>query len=182
MNKLSLEKTVGRGSQFHYATPYSSGRPHLSMQFIFIFIDVYIYIIYFVFDNIDTSPYIARSCCKTANCVCGKMSSLSIDEESHCDISDAKVQHSGMLFKKPFGHQSTKWQRRYYTAQPPTEGKCFLFSRFFIVKEGFLLYYPEEYAKVFSTLQYFNNHPKVGVSLEPGLQWHAPNVCRELYR
>ena len=181
MNKLSLEKTIHVLSMWAgLAIPLRNTVLHLSITIYLCFYRRIVFL--FVFDNIDTSPYIVRSCCKTANCVCGKMSSLSIDEESHCDISDAKVQHSGMLFKKPFGHQSTKWQRRYYTAQPPTEGKCFLFSRFFIVKEGFLLYYPEEYAKVFSTLQYFNNHPKVGVSLEPGLQWHAPNVCRELYR
>ena len=36
-----------------------------------------------------------------------------------------------------------------------------MYSRFFIVKEGFLLYYPEEYAKVFEHLPHFNNHPKV---------------------
>ena len=28
------------------------------------------------------------------------------------DIGDTKVQHFGLLMKKPFGHKSTRWQRR----------------------------------------------------------------------
>ena len=28
------------------------------------------------------------------------------------DIGDTKVQHFGLLMKKPFGHKSTRWQKR----------------------------------------------------------------------
>ncbi len=28
------------------------------------------------------------------------------------DIGDTKVQHYGLLMKKPFGHKSGRWQRR----------------------------------------------------------------------
>jgi hypothetical protein len=28
------------------------------------------------------------------------------------DVGDTKVQHFGLLMKKPFGHKSTRWQRR----------------------------------------------------------------------
>ena len=29
------------------------------------------------------------------------------------DVGDTKVQHFGLLMKKPFGHKSARWQRRY---------------------------------------------------------------------
>ena len=35
----------------------------------------------------------------------------SVEPESF-DVGDAKVQHYGLLMKKPFGHKSTRWQRR----------------------------------------------------------------------
>ena len=35
----------------------------------------------------------------------------STDLESF-DIGDTKVQHFGLLMKKPFGHKSTRWQKR----------------------------------------------------------------------
>lgn len=53
------------------------------------------------------------------------------------------MQMNGILLKKPFGHQSTKWSRR-----------------FFVLKEGFLLYYAESEKKAFETKKYFNIHPK----------------------
>lgn len=59
------------------------------------------------------------------------------------EVGDAKVQHFGVLMKKPFGHKSARWQRR-----------------FFIVKEGFLLYYPEAESKNFDRKHHFNIHPK----------------------
>lgn len=34
-------------------------------------------------------------------------------------------------------------------------------TRFFIVKEGFLMYYPESEAKTFERSHHFNIHPKV---------------------
>jgi hypothetical protein len=60
------------------------------------------------------------------------------------DVGDTKVQHYGLLMKKPFGHKSGRWQKR-----------------FFIVKEGFLLYYPESENKAFERAHTFNIHPKV---------------------
>eukprot|EP00058_Branchiostoma_floridae_P019079 XP_002604568.1 hypothetical protein BRAFLDRAFT_79444 [Branchiostoma floridae] len=59
------------------------------------------------------------------------------------DIS-AKVQHCGLLLKRPFGHASSRWQKR-----------------FFIVKEGFLLYYAEAEKKNFERRRQFNIHPKI---------------------
>eukprot|EP00118_Oscarella_pearsei_P020179 m.218008 g.218008 ORF g.218008 m.218008 type:complete len:495 (+) comp39887_c0_seq9:206-1690(+) len=64
------------------------------------------------------------------------------DKEDSFDI-DTKVQMSGILSKRPFGHRSTKWQRR-----------------FFIIKEGFILYYPEAEKKAFEKSHHFNIHPK----------------------
>ena len=29
------------------------------------------------------------------------------------DVGDAKVQHYGLLMKKPFGHKSARWQKRF---------------------------------------------------------------------
>ncbi len=29
------------------------------------------------------------------------------------DIGDTKVQHFGLLMKRPFGHKSARWQKRY---------------------------------------------------------------------
>ncbi|XP_065184469.1 pleckstrin homology domain-containing family D member 1-like [Sycon ciliatum] len=56
---------------------------------------------------------------------------------------DTRVQMSGLLLKKPFGHKANKWQKR-----------------FFIIKEGFLLYYGESEKKVFDRSGHFNIHPK----------------------
>ena len=28
------------------------------------------------------------------------------------DVGDTKVQHYGLLMKKPFGHKSARWQKR----------------------------------------------------------------------
>lgn len=54
-----------------------------------------------------------------------------------------KVQLSGILLKKSFSPHSNKWNRR-----------------FFMVKEGFLLYYSENEKKSFDKRGYFNIHPK----------------------
>ncbi|XP_066996887.2 pleckstrin homology domain-containing family D member 1 [Anabrus simplex] len=54
-----------------------------------------------------------------------------------------KVQLGGILYKKTFAPHSNKWSKR-----------------FFIVKEGFLLYYPENEKKNFERKGYFNIHPK----------------------
>lgn len=54
-----------------------------------------------------------------------------------------RVQHNGLLLKKSFAPNSTKWSKR-----------------FFIVKEGFLLYYPESEKKSFAKRGYLNIHPK----------------------
>ena len=56
---------------------------------------------------------------------------------------DAKVQFSGYLYKQPFGHKSKRWQRR-----------------FFVIKEGFLLYYSESDGRTFERSNLFNIHPK----------------------
>ncbi|XP_014772545.1 pleckstrin homology domain-containing family D member 1 isoform X2 [Octopus bimaculoides] len=53
------------------------------------------------------------------------------------------VQHFGCLYKRPVGHQSTKWSKR-----------------FFILKDGYLLYYPENEKKEIDKRQHLNIHPK----------------------
>ncbi|EGD83667.1 hypothetical protein PTSG_04272 [Salpingoeca rosetta] len=53
------------------------------------------------------------------------------------------VQKAGILFKRPFLHVSGKWQRR-----------------FFVLKDGFMLYYAEKEAKTFAETGNFNIHPK----------------------
>lgn len=71
------------------------------------------------------------------------MSNRDSQDAESFDIGDAKVQKSGLLLKRPFGHKSAKWQKR-----------------FFIVKEGFLLYYSDTDAKIFEKTKHFNIHPK----------------------
>ena len=34
-------------------------------------------------------------------------------ESEAFDVGDAKVQHYGLLMKKPFGHKSARWQKRF---------------------------------------------------------------------
>ncbi|XP_041352966.1 pleckstrin homology domain-containing family D member 1-like isoform X3 [Gigantopelta aegis] len=65
--------------------------------------------------------------------------------EVQCKRGDwaSRIQIFGTLFKKPFGHQSNKWARR-----------------FFMVKDGFLFYYGDRERKEFDRRQYFNIHPK----------------------
>jgi myosin heavy subunit len=50
---------------------------------------------------------------------------------------------SGLLSKRPIGHESAKWSKR-----------------FFVVKDGFLLYYPESAQKVMDKTQSLGLHPK----------------------
>ncbi|XP_038072342.1 pleckstrin homology domain-containing family D member 1-like isoform X2 [Patiria miniata] len=61
------------------------------------------------------------------------------------DLLLSKVQLWGTLWKKPFGPTSNsgKWQKR-----------------FFVIKEGYLLYYAENEKKDFDRKRYFNMHPK----------------------
>uniref|UniRef100_A0A3Q3KII6 PH domain-containing protein n=1 Tax=Monopterus albus TaxID=43700 RepID=A0A3Q3KII6_MONAL len=68
--------------------------------------------------------------------------SMEQSDSEALDIS-TKVQLHGMLWKRPFGRPSAKWSRR-----------------FFIIKDGFLLYYAESEKKNFETNRYFNIHPK----------------------
>ncbi|XP_041468372.1 pleckstrin homology domain-containing family D member 1-like isoform X3 [Lytechinus variegatus] len=60
------------------------------------------------------------------------------------DTLPSKVQRWGVLWKKPFSQNgSTKWAKR-----------------FFIIKEGFLLYYSENEKRDFERKRHFNMHPK----------------------
>ncbi|XP_044128543.1 pleckstrin homology domain-containing family D member 1 [Bufo gargarizans] len=74
-----------------------------------------------------------------------------------------KVQLQGVLWKRPFGKQSTKWSKR-----------------FFIIKDSFLLYYAENERRNFESNKYFNIHPKGVIPLsgcrvdpkeEPGMPY-----------
>lgn len=53
------------------------------------------------------------------------------------------VQIFGCLYKRPVGHQSSKWSKR-----------------FFVLKDGYLLYYPENEKKEIDKRQYLNIHPR----------------------
>ncbi|XP_072023742.1 pleckstrin homology domain-containing family D member 1-like isoform X3 [Amphiura filiformis] len=66
------------------------------------------------------------------------------------DLLPSKVQLWGVLWKKPFGHNpySSRWTKR-----------------FFIIKEGFLLYYAENEKRDFERKRFFNMHPKGVVPL-----------------
>lgn len=46
-------------------------------------------------------------------------------------------------------------------------------SRFFIIKESFLLYYSESEKKNFESNKYFNIHPKVSILPHPHPQGHS---------
>ena len=52
------------------------------------------------------------------------VSDRSMSSLSCVGIGDDKVQYSGVLFKKPFGHQSTKWQKRYESQQIKIKSAC----------------------------------------------------------
>ncbi|XP_071080979.1 pleckstrin homology domain-containing family D member 1-like isoform X2 [Haliotis cracherodii] len=65
-----------------------------------------------------------------------------ISRQPACDWA-SRIQIHGTLFKKPFGHQSNKWSKR-----------------FFLVKDGFLMYYADNEKKEFTKRTYFNIHPK----------------------
>lgn len=61
----------------------------------------------------------------------------------------AKADMSGILFKKPFGAQhSNKWSKK-----------------FFVLKDGYLLYYNEHEKKAFEKRGYLNIHPKGALPL-----------------
>ncbi|XP_013400797.1 pleckstrin homology domain-containing family D member 1-like [Lingula anatina] len=60
----------------------------------------------------------------------------------------AKAQLHGILHKRPVGHQSNKWSKR-----------------FFIVKDGFLLYYSEVEMKDLKKRKRFSIHPKGALPL-----------------
>ncbi|CAG5117722.1 unnamed protein product [Candidula unifasciata] len=55
----------------------------------------------------------------------------------------SRVQIRGILSKKPFGHQSSRWSKR-----------------FFLVKDGFLMYYDANERKDIERREFFNVHPK----------------------
>lgn len=65
------------------------------------------------------------------------------------------AQKAGFLYKKPFGHNSTKWSKR-----------------FFVLKDGFMLYYGEKEGKQSADNGAFNIHPKGVVPL--GGCWAEP--------
>lgn len=69
-------------------------------------------------------------------------------EEGATIAIQTKVQKCGILSKKPFGHQSSKWSKR-----------------FFILKDGFILWYAEKDAKEFAKTGIFNIHPKAAIPL-----------------
>uniref|UniRef100_A0A3Q2Z5Q5 Pleckstrin homology and coiled-coil domain containing D1 n=1 Tax=Hippocampus comes TaxID=109280 RepID=A0A3Q2Z5Q5_HIPCM len=68
-------------------------------------------------------------------------SSMEQSDSEALDIS-AKVQLHGVLWKRPFGRPSAKW------------------SRFFVIKDSFLLYYAESEKRSFESSRIFNIHPK----------------------
>ena len=41
-----------------------------------------------------------------------KLERYSADLDTAFDVGDTRVQHYGMLMKKPFGHKSARWQKR----------------------------------------------------------------------
>lgn len=53
------------------------------------------------------------------------------------------IQLHGLLYKKPINHQSNKWTKRY-----------------FVIKDGFLLYYPDTEKKELEKRKCLNVHPK----------------------
>ncbi|XP_060081660.1 pleckstrin homology domain-containing family D member 1-like [Ylistrum balloti] len=55
----------------------------------------------------------------------------------------SKVQLAGILYKRPFNHQSNKWAKRY-----------------FIIRDGFLFYYQESEKKEMEKRSCINIHPK----------------------
>ncbi|CAG5122675.1 unnamed protein product [Candidula unifasciata] len=59
-----------------------------------------------------------------------------------------RIQINGVLSKKPLGHQSSRWTKR-----------------FFLVKDGFLMYYDVNEKKDYERRDYFNIHPKGVVPL-----------------
>lgn len=66
------------------------------------------------------------------------------------------VEKAGVLWKRPFMHASARWSRRstcIFTS-------CDDVSRFFILKDSFLLYYAEKEAAAFADTGMFNIHPK----------------------
>ncbi|XP_005098363.1 pleckstrin homology domain-containing family D member 1-like [Aplysia californica] len=54
-----------------------------------------------------------------------------------------RIQIHGILLKKPFGHASNKWTKR-----------------FFLVKDGYLMYYDANEKKDYDRREFFNIHPK----------------------
>ena len=89
----------------------------------------------------DINDYAQRS--STENSLTSSKNIFVGDDDSF--NIDAKVQYSGYLYKQPFGHKSKlkRWQRR-----------------FFVLKEGFLLYYSEADGRTFEKSNLFNIHPK----------------------
>ncbi|CAH2328338.1 Hypothetical predicted protein [Pelobates cultripes] len=102
---------------------------------------------------------------------CSMSPSASMDhaDTDKLDIR-TKVQLQGVLWKRPFGRQSTKWSKR-----------------FFIIKDSFLLYYAENERRNIESNRYFNIHPKGVIPLsgcrvdaveEPNMP-HAMKISHE---
>ena len=46
----------------------------------------------------------------------------SMESAEAFDVGDAKVQHYGLLMKKPFGHKGGRWQKRFVCTRAHTYG------------------------------------------------------------
>ncbi|XP_022248761.1 pleckstrin homology domain-containing family D member 1-like [Limulus polyphemus] len=105
------------------------------------------------------------------------------NSDDHFTVA-AKVQMTGILMKRPFGHHSNKWTKR---IQHKEIGGMYatdlLQPRFFVVKDGFLLYYSENEKKMFEKKSCFNIHPKGviplgGSTVEPTSDASQPYLLR----
>lgn len=84
----------------------------------------------------------------------------------------SKIQMYGLLLKKPFGQQSNKWTKR-----------------FFLIRDGFMMYYAEQERKDFEKRDFFNVHPKgiiplgecqLTVTQDPAQPFCLQILCPEL--
>ncbi|XP_064600557.1 pleckstrin homology domain-containing family D member 1-like [Liolophura sinensis] len=71
-----------------------------------------------------------------------------INRQRSGDVSIIKSQIAGVLYKKPVGHQSSKWSKRY-----------------FILKDGWLLYYAENERRELEKRRCLNIHPKGAIPM-----------------
>lgn len=98
--------------------------------------------------SIDYKPIFYRSLSEVTSSSTSSKSSNGKMRPNSCSHSDrlllvsSSAQQNGVLMKKPFGNPTAKWTKR-----------------FFVIKDGFLLYYPENEKKSFDK-GVFNMHPK----------------------